>query len=585
MAKVISGSFETTSKNSRKLQFSWTCTQDIDKNQSTINWKVVCTGTATNYNMSAPFLITVAGKEYKYTTRIQLYVGTEVASGSTTITHNDDGTRSFTASVKGAIFDADYNVRGSETWDLKDIPRAATIKSAVNFNDEGTPSITYDNPAGDSATVYVGLYWDKDATNALVSNTKVGGSGTVGGTYNFSLTTAQKNAIYSKLANAKSTTIYYGLKSVIGGTTYTKTLAKTVSITNATPTITATAEDTGGNSTTLTGNTAKMIKGFNVISCTCAGAAKKGATIKSYKITNGSNILNTNTGTFVNSENNKFTFTATDSRGNTVSKDITLTMIDYIKLTGDAAAKMEVASGGSATTANLTVDIAGNYFNGSFGAKSNSLRVSIYQEQMETGAHYTDEYSVPTSQMSGGKYTFQAYETGYPYENTWKIVITVSDAINSITLPEKIVSAKPVFDWSGEDFNFNVPIHYQGKAIDFVVEQGTKDGWYYRNWKSGYGEAWKTITVNTAINTAWGTMYGGSTKMSRQTYPFPFADKPVEQATLQTASNPAWLIPESTGNGVNGAYASAIYNVVKHTTATATDYYISLYVCGKLLNS
>ena len=42
MAKVTSGSFNTGSKNSRYLTFSWSCTQDTSKNQSTINWELKC---------------------------------------------------------------------------------------------------------------------------------------------------------------------------------------------------------------------------------------------------------------------------------------------------------------------------------------------------------------------------------------------------------------------------------------------------------------------------------------------------------------------------------------------------------------
>ena len=52
MAGVTSGSFNTGTKNSRYLTFSWTCTQDIAKNQSTISWTLKCNGTATNYNLS-----------------------------------------------------------------------------------------------------------------------------------------------------------------------------------------------------------------------------------------------------------------------------------------------------------------------------------------------------------------------------------------------------------------------------------------------------------------------------------------------------------------------------------------------------
>jgi hypothetical protein len=69
--------------------------------------------------------------------------------------------------------------------------------------------------------------------------------------------------------------------------------------------------------------------------------------------------------------------------------------------------------------------------------------------------------------------------------------------------------------------------------------------------------------------------------MSRQNYPFTFAEKPAEFATLLSANSACWLFAESGGNGINGAYASAIYNLCRPTAVTASQtYYINLYAIG-----
>ena len=118
--------------------------------------------------------------------------------------------------------------------------------------------------------------------------------------------------------------------------------------------------------------------------------------------------------------------------------------------------------------------------------------------------------------------------------------------------------------------------------VDTVVEQGTQDGWTYRKWSSGIAECRKTVTVSTAISTAWGTMYVGTTKMSRQSYPFVFTAKPLEVASVTTASNAVWLFAESGGNGVNGAYQTAIYNVCRPSAVSAAaTYYITIDAVGK----
>jgi hypothetical protein len=69
--------------------------------------------------------------------------------------------------------------------------------------------------------------------------------------------------------------------------------------------------------------------------------------------------------------------------------------------------------------------------------------------------------------------------------------------------------------------------------------------------------------------------------MARQNYPFVFTGTPIETATLLNGGNAAWLFAESQGNGVNGAYASAIYNVCRPSSvSTAQTFYINLYVRG-----
>ena len=45
---------------------------------------------------------------------------------------------------------------------------------------------------------------------------------------------------------------------------------------------------------------------------------------------------------------------------------------------------------------------------------------------------------------------------------------------------------------------------------DFVVEQGTSNGSYYRKWNNGTAECWINTTENVALNTAYGSLYQGT---------------------------------------------------------------------------
>lgn len=117
---------------------------------------------------------------------------------------------------------------------------------------------------------------------------------------------------------------------------------------------------------------------------------------------------------------------------------------------------------------------------------------------------------------------------------------------------------------------------------DFVIEEGTENDWTYRKWASGIAECWKTIAHSTAITTAWGALYHG-TATTRQVYPPNlFIGKPHEQAALTAGSYQAILFPEKDGNGVNGASASACYNVCRPSAITSTmEFYICISVKGR----
>ena len=117
--------------------------------------------------------------------------------------------------------------------------------------------------------------------------------------------------------------------------------------------------------------------------------------------------------------------------------------------------------------------------------------------------------------------------------------------------------------------------------LDSISSEGKSNGWYYRRWKNGTAECWKTLAISTAIATEWGALYSG-TATTQSTYPITFAEKPVEIATLTAGSYQAILYPEKNGNGVNTTTKSASYNLCRPSAiTTASTYYINLYVIGK----
>lgn len=148
-----SGSFNTsgyaTDYGTACLTFAWSIkSQDPATNQTVINWSVKGAGLDSGHYIKAGgFKVIINGQTvYSKSTdyRIELYTGTVVASGTATITHNTDGTKTFSASVEAGIYYYAVNCSGSGSWALTTIPRYAKITTfKVASKTETTATITW----------------------------------------------------------------------------------------------------------------------------------------------------------------------------------------------------------------------------------------------------------------------------------------------------------------------------------------------------------------------------------------------------------------------------------------------------------
>jgi len=100
-----SGSFTTSTYSSRGLLFEWSVqSQSIANNTTTISWSLTGTGGGSTWYTSGNFKVTIDGQQVYYSsTRINLSKGTVVASGTYTISHSNDGTKSFSAYAEAGI--------------------------------------------------------------------------------------------------------------------------------------------------------------------------------------------------------------------------------------------------------------------------------------------------------------------------------------------------------------------------------------------------------------------------------------------------------------------------------------------------
>ena len=125
---ATSGSFNTTSREGRYLTFSWSVkSQDTANNKTTISWTLKGGGDS-GYVYCGDFEVTIDGtKVYSSDTRREVYNTTTIASGTRTITHSADGTKTLTASVKASIYTYTQDRTGSGSWALPTIARTPTV--------------------------------------------------------------------------------------------------------------------------------------------------------------------------------------------------------------------------------------------------------------------------------------------------------------------------------------------------------------------------------------------------------------------------------------------------------------------------
>lgn len=335
-----SGSFNTNDYDGRYLNFSWSlASQNTETNSSVISWslKGAGNGSVSWYN-AGNFKVVINGTTvYSSSTRIKLYNGTVVASGSFTINHNSDGNKTFSASAQAGIYYVAVNCTGSGSWALPKIDRYAAITSASNFKDTGSPSVSFTNPNNNT------LRFDLVANSTTIATRTVSSPESP---YKFTLTTSERNALRAATPNSNTLTVTYRVNTLGSGSTIVNTDSAnaTMTIVSANPTISSIAyQDTNSTTTAITGNDQQIIQNNSSVSFTFGSlAALKGATLTKIEITINSVTVTSSLGgvTDINNKVVSFgeinsssslpaTIVLTDSRGNTTTSSVNITMLAW----------------------------------------------------------------------------------------------------------------------------------------------------------------------------------------------------------------------------------------------------------------
>lgn len=447
---ALSGTINGTTNNkyiSAKLE--WSATQDKLENYSTITATLYYSRTNTGFTTYGEWVgsITINGTTTNVKKRIEITYqsNTKAMSATVKVPHNVDGTKTCSISASGGFPGLSMDTTNlSGTITLDEIARQATITTAPDFNDEENPTITYSNKAGSAVSslqACISLTGSKD--DIAYRDISITGS-----SYTFELTDAERKVLRAA-TTSNSRSIKFYVRTVLNGSTYYSSVAKTFSIINGNPTLNPTVIDSNSATIALTGSNARMVKYFSNAQYSVGAQAVKEATLTGVKVSCGGKSATSANGTLTAIESGDFVFSATDSRGNTTTQTVKKTIVNYIKLTCNCEASTPTAQG------SMTLTIKGNYFNNGFGAKANTLTVS-YRTKVNEGSY--GEWTTATTTLSGNTYSAKITLNGLDYQSKYTFQAKAVDTLMTVSSAEKSVKTTPVFDWSKDDFRHNTNV-------------------------------------------------------------------------------------------------------------------------------
>ena len=435
--------------NQITLRFGWwQDSQSVANNSSVVGWhlQVIASGGSISSSASKSWNVTVNGSNYSGSNTVGVSNGQTktLASGSTTIAHNADGTKSFSFSFSQQ-FDINYSgvgwigtKSGSGNGTLTTIPRTSSV-SSTNANIGENIKITINRASSSFTHTLSYSFCNLKGTIATKTSST-------------SVSWKLPTTFYAQIPNSKSswgtiTCDTYSGSTKIGSSTCRFDVYVKES-TNK-PGISATVVDVNDTTKALTGDENKLIKYYSKVKFSITSSPKNNAGTKSININyNGKNFTggsgNSWTDYFSDVVSGSYRCSVTDTRDFTTSVDISKTLINYVKITCAMTVSNPTASG------ECTLTISGNYFNGSFGSTSNTLTVQYKQN----GGNWTNA----TATLSGNTYKATVKLTGLDYTQTYTFQAKATDKLANATTAEKRVKSTPIFDWGSDDFHFHVGV-------------------------------------------------------------------------------------------------------------------------------
>ena len=372
----------------------------------------------------------------------------ELASGTTRIYHDNDGTKTINIRTSGWVFEGGVT-SGSGDFTLDPINRYAITNSVTGSDIEGNFSVNY--------TKYLSTYKYKLRISVpnivLLERINYDTNNET-----FTLSQATIESLYQRFTNTNTFDLGFAVEtwSSDGNTKLSDGNEKiiTAKITGATPVF----EDfdfNDINTTTLalTGNSKYNVNGYSTIRATIStvnkAVAQKGATMVKYRFIIGETTqeepYSSNSTVNIdipNSSIGEYKVYAIDSRGNsTLVTKVSEKNIDYQSVyLNPNSSYVERDDGGIGE--NVTLHLSGTIWNNTFGAETNSITLVKYEfkKTNEDDTHWVTGPTTITPTISDDRISFNGQiggdGVGYTFDiqKSYNFRITVADELSTFTI-------------------------------------------------------------------------------------------------------------------------------------------------------
>lgn len=421
---ALSGSVTTTGGyDGRNLTLSWTATQDVNTNKSTVRWTLSNSGGDASWYAMRHLIVTIDGTTvYTRDARYEQYSGT-IATGSTTLDHDSDGQKSFAVTIQAAVYNSAVNARANKTFTLDRIYRTSTLSSGnFTMGTAGTITVT----RGNNTYTHTVTYSFGSQTGTIVTKSS-----------STSISFTPSTSLASQVPNATSGILTLTCETFNGNTSLgTTSITKTLNVPDSIkPTVSSATYANTNNSLGV------YLATFSAVRVTAISAtAGTGATIQSYSTTfNGQTYNGTSFTTAIPATSGSYdlVITVTDSRGRTGTKTYTIAYAAYSAPTLSFTAVRTDASGNADDTgAYMKFTMTGT----ACSVKSGSTEKNSATGKIEYRKVGSNSWTTLNATASGLNATYSGVVAAAA-SDAYEVIASVTDKARTTTVKNVTVSS------------------------------------------------------------------------------------------------------------------------------------------------